>query len=184
MKKSIINLEISYRYLYPRLTVLVSSGSIEKPNALAIAWSSPLSSNPPLFGIMITKKRFSYEIIRTNKEFVINIPEISQVEACFHIGSVSGRVEPDKLFRAGFTVEKSEKIDAPRIKECKINIECKLNRIIPTGDHDMFVGQVVNVAIDTEIIDDWSFDLSKFHPIYWRQSKTIKETFPLDLDYH
>jgi flavin reductase (DIM6/NTAB) family NADH-FMN oxidoreductase RutF len=184
LKKTVTNLEMSYRYLYPRLTVLVSSGSVEEPNALAIAWSTPLSSNPPLLGVMITKKRFSYDIIRINKEFVINIPEISQVEGCFHIGSVSGRIEPGKLTRAGFNIEKSEKIDAPRIKECKINIECKLNRIIPTGDHDMFVGWVVNVVIDSEIIDDWSFDLNKFRPIYWRQSKNIKETFPLDLDYH
>ena len=183
MKESITNLEVSYRYLYPRLTVLVSSGTIVRPNALAIAWSTPLSSTPPLIGIMITKKRFSYNIIKTSKEFVINIPEISQVEACFHIGSVSGKVESDKVARAGFTVEASEKIEAPRIKECKINIECRLNRIIPTGDHDMFVGQVVNVVIDSEITDDWSFNLNKFLPIYWRQSKSIKETFPLKVNY-
>ena len=181
MKKIISNLEISYRYLYPRLTVIVTSGSIEKPNALTIAWSTPLSSKPPLIGIMITKNRYSHEIISRTKNFVINIPEITQIEGCFYIGSISGRNEPDKISKAGFTIENSEKISTPRIKECKINIECKLDQIIPIGDHDMFIGEVVNLVIDSEIIDDWSFDLKKFYPVYWRHSKSIREAFQLDL---
>ncbi|MHA1967120.1 MAG: flavin reductase family protein [Candidatus Hodarchaeales archaeon] len=180
-KKSISNLEFSYRYLYPRLTVMVSSGSVEKPNALTIAWSTPLSVDPPLCGIMITKKRFSHEIISRNKEFVINIPDFSLVKGCFHIGSVSGNIEPNKIQNAGFTVEKSEKVNAPRIKECKINIECKLEKIVTTGDHDLFVGKVVHVVIDSKIVDEWSFDLNLFQPVYWRQSKELKETFQLNI---
>ena len=73
------------------------------------------------------------------------------MKGCFHIGSVSGKIEPDKVRNAGFTVEKSERINAPRIRECKINIECTLENIITTGDHDLFVGKVISVSIDSKI---------------------------------
>ena len=181
LKKSISNTELTYRYLYPRLTVLVTSGSVEKPNAITIAWSTPLSVDPPLIGILITKKRFSHGIIAHNKDFVINIPDLSHVKGCFHVGSVSGKIEPDKVRNAGFTVEKSERINAPRIKECRINIECTLENIITAGDHDLFVGKVVHVSIDSKIEDEWAFDLKLFQPVYWRQSKDLKETFQLDV---
>lgn len=181
MKRTISDLNTAYRYLYPRLTVLVSSGTLHKPNALAIAWSCPLSINPPLIGVSITKKRYSHEIIRQHKNFVVNIPNITQVEGSHYIGSISGRKEPQKLKHAGFTIEASNKVKAPRIKECKINLECELQRIIITGDHDLFIGEVVEGVIEDEIIDDWAFDLRKFQPIYWRQSRATEETYSLDL---
>ncbi len=182
MKHKISDLSTAYRYLYPRLTVLVSSGTLQKSNALTIAWSCPLSANPPLIGVSITKKRYSHGIIRRYKEFVVNIPNTAQIEKSHYIGSISGRKEPNKLKNAGFTAESSNKVAAPRIKECQINLECKLKKIIPTGDHDLFIGEVVEVLINNEITDDWAFDLKKFQPIYWRQSRSIKETYSLDLN--
>jgi flavin reductase (DIM6/NTAB) family NADH-FMN oxidoreductase RutF len=179
IKKPIENINNAYRYLYPRLTVLVSSGIISEPNALTIAWSSPLSANPPLVGVSITNKRYSHEIISQYKEFVVNIPNYSQIKGSHYIGQISGREEPNKLTNAGFSVEPSNKIKAPRIKECQINLECTLQRTIATGDHDLFVGEIVEVVLDPEIMDDWSYDLNKFRPIYWRQSKTFEETFTL-----
>ncbi|MFX0206868.1 MAG: flavin reductase family protein [Candidatus Hodarchaeota archaeon] len=181
MKKQISDLTVAYRYLCPRLTILVSSGTIKEPNALAVAWSCPLSVDPPLIGVSITKKRFSHELISQYKDFVVNIPNITQVEGSYYIGSISGRKEPQKLKQAGFTVEASNKVKAPRIKECLINIECELQRIIITGDHDFFIGEVVEVIIDDTITNHWAFDLKKFQPVYWRQSRSIEETYSLDL---
>ena len=188
MKTTIHNLNLAYRYLYPRLTILVSSGTMEKPNALTIAWSSPLSVDPPLLGVLITEKRFSYEIIKRNKEFVINIPNINQVQESYYIGQISGRDEPEKLKKAGFSIEPSDRVDAPRIRECQINIECKLVEILglpgigKKGDHDLFIGQVVNIVIDPDIIDDWAYNLGSFQAIYWRMSKSKEETYPLNVN--
>lgn len=181
MKRSILDLSTAYRYLYPRLTVLVSSGTMQTPNALAIAWSSPLSVDPPLIGVLITKKRYSHEIIHRYEEFVINIPNISQIKESHYIGSISGREESQKLKKSGFTIEASAKVKAPRITECQINLECKLDRIVPTGDHDLFIGKVVFIAINHEIVDNWAFDIRRFKPIYWRQSKSTEETYELNL---
>ncbi len=182
MKRKIKDLNSAYRFLYPRLTILVSSGTLQQPNALAVAWSCPLSVDPPLIGVSITRKRYSHELISQYKEFVVNIPNITQVKESHHIGSVSGREEPQKIKSAGFTLEPSSKVEAPRILECLINLECELHRIIVTGDHDLFIGEVVEVVIDDSVTDEWAFDLNKFQPIYWRQSRSTKETYSLDLE--
>ena len=181
MKISDFDVNNAYRFLYPRLTVIVTSGTINEPCGLTIAWSTPLSVNPPLIGVSITKKRFSYNIISKTKSFVINIPDINFKEGTHHIGRVSGRDEPDKLLKAGFTLEKSSRISAPRLEECKINIECKLVNIISTGDHDLFIGEVVELTVDSDIMDDWAGDLTKFQPIYWRRSKFSEEVYQLSL---
>lgn len=181
MKHKIKDLNNAYRYLYPRPTVLVSSGTLQQPNALAIAWSCPLSVDPPLIGVSITKKRYSHEVISQYQEFVVNIPNITQVKESHYIGSVSGRDEPQKIKSAGFSLEPSNKVKAPRIMECQINLECELQRIVITGDHDLFIGEVIEVVIDHSVTDEWAFDLNKFQPIYWRQSRAIRETYSLDM---
>ncbi|NHJ01479.1 MAG: flavin reductase family protein [Candidatus Heimdallarchaeota archaeon] len=181
MKISIKNLQNSYRFMYPRPTVIVTSGTIKKPSGLTIAWSMPLSVDPPLVGVSITRKRYSYSVIEQYKEYVINIPNSSQVKEAHYIGTVSTRDTPQKIKDIGFTLEKSKMVEAPRIKECQINLECKLIEIKATGDHDLFIGEVIDIAIDPTITDNWAFNLAKFQPIYWRQSKSSKETFKLDL---
>jgi len=181
LKISDFDVNNAYRFLYPRLTVIVTSGTINEPCGLTIAWSTPLSVDPPLIGVLITKKRFSHNIIKKAKSFVVNVPHIELKEGTHHIGQVSGRDEPDKLLIAGFTLEESAKVIAPRLKECKINIECKLVDIITTGDHDLFIGEVENVIVDPYIIDNWAVDLTNFQPIYWRRSKFSKEVYQLYL---
>ncbi|MHA1973590.1 MAG: flavin reductase family protein [Candidatus Hodarchaeales archaeon] len=181
MKTSIKDLKNAYRYLYPRLTVIVSCGTMESPNALTIAWSTPLSMNPPLIGVSIAEKRYSHKIISKGKNFVVNIPNISQVKETHNVGSVSGATEPDKIKNSGFTIEASHKVESPRIRECQVCLECELKDIITTGDHDLFIGEVIEISAEKDIIDPWGIDIRSFKPIYWRRSKFIEETFTLDI---
>ena len=99
MKINYSDLSYLYRFLYPRFTIIVSCGTMEKPNALTIAWSSPLSANPPLFGFSITKQRYSYHLTKENKSFVINIPDYNtkNINAAFFIGRVSGKNNANKI---------------------------------------------------------------------------------------
>ncbi|MHA2033487.1 MAG: flavin reductase family protein [Candidatus Kariarchaeaceae archaeon] len=163
MGKIQIDLSKAYRFLYPRLTVIVSSGTINTPNALAIAWSTPLSVDPPLLGILISVKRYSHEVIQQTRTFVVNIPHFGLVSGTHLVGQVSGREDAGKIEKAGFSLEKSKEVTAPQIKECPINLECELHDIITTGDHDLFVGKVVAVVAKESILDDWAYDLTKHY---------------------
>ncbi|MDD5022541.1 MAG: flavin reductase family protein [Candidatus ainarchaeum sp.] len=131
-----------YRLLYPMRVVFVGSGNKEKSNIMAAAWCYPLSFDPPMFGVSISKNRYTYELIEKYKKFSINIPGFGLKEAVWIVGKESGR-DLDKIEKAGLSVEFIDN-GSPLVKECNSSLDCKLVDNIEMGDHVMFVGKVVN----------------------------------------
>ena len=147
MKKSIGKPE----RLYPNPVVMVSCSDGVKDNIITLAWVGTVCSDPPLISISIRPARYSHELVSASKEFVINIPDEKMIEASDFCGTNSGR-NIDKFKELGLTKEKGFIVNAPLIKECPINIECKVRQIIHLGTHDMFIGEVVSVNADEEVI--------------------------------
>lgn len=157
MKKSIGKPE----RLYPNPVVMVSCSDGVKDNIITLAWVGTVCSNPPLISISIRPSRYSHALISASKEFVINIPDEKMIEACDFCGTKSGR-NMDKFEELGLTKEKGSIVNTPLIKECPINIECKVRQIIHLGTHDMFIGEVVIVNADEEVIySDREIDYEK-----------------------
>ena len=90
--------------LCPAPPVLVSCGGTQgwKPNLITIAWAGNVCSDPPMLSISVRPERYSHEIIRTTREFVVNVPSLRQARAVDWCGVVSGRSE-DKFAGAGLT---------------------------------------------------------------------------------
>ena len=147
MKKSI---GISER-MYPNPAVMVSCSNENIDNIITLAWVGTVCSNPPMISISIRPSRYSHEIISGSKEFVINIPNEEMIRACDFCGTNSGR-NIDKFKELGLTKEKGFIVSSPIIKECPINIECRVKEIIHLGTHDMFIGEVVSVDADEEVV--------------------------------
>ena len=60
--------------IYPLPAVLVSCGSTpEEYNILTVAWTGTICTNPPMCYISVRPERHSYDIIKRNMEFVINL---------------------------------------------------------------------------------------------------------------
>ena len=138
--------EKPYRLLYPMKVVLVSSSHGGKDNVMTAAWCFPLSVDPPLFGVSVSRKRFSYHLIEASKEFVINVPGPELMDAVRICGSNSG-ADTDKFALAKLTKIKSGRVSAPSISECHTGIECKVIDSKETGDHVLFVGRAVNFRV-------------------------------------
>ena len=137
----------------PVPAVLVSCGdSPENYNMLTIAWTGTICSEPPMAYVSIRPERHSYEIVKRTGEFVINLTNEALAEATDWCGVRSGR-NFDKFKECGLTPEKSAMVAAPSIAEAPISIECRVKQIIPLGSHDMFIGEVVNVAVDEQYLD-------------------------------
>ncbi len=147
MKKSI---GISER-MYPNPAVMVSCSNGNRDNIITLAWVGTVCSKPPLISISIRPSRYSHKIISSSKEFVINIPNEEMIGICDFCGTNSGK-NIDKFKELGLTKEKGFIVNSPLIKECPLNIECKVKEIIPLGTHDMFIGEVVNVVANEEVI--------------------------------
>jgi len=126
--------------------VLISSSAGGKDNVMTACWCFPLSADPALFGVSISRKRFSHNLIDKSKEFVINVPGPELLGAVRTCGEETGK-NTDKFKLAKLTKEKSVKVSAPSIAECEASIECKVVEAKETGDHILFIGEAVNFTI-------------------------------------
>lgn len=139
--------------IYPVPATMVSCGSnSDEYNIITIAWTGTINSIPPMCYISIRKERHSYEIIKRNKEFVINYSTKDLVEAADFCGRKSGR-DVNKFKEMKLTAKKGEKVSAPIIMESPVNIECKVTEIKELGSHDMFLAEVVNIQISENYIN-------------------------------
>ncbi len=164
-EKADVDLQSACRLIHPMHTVLVSCvGKTGKPNIITLAWAMPTSINPPLVAISIAPKRYSHALIEETKEFVVNIPTMSILDATLFCGRKSGK-EHDKFEEAKLTPLPSKKVKPPIIKECVAHLECKLHSQHTTGDHTLFVGQAVAAYVDKGVFTEM-FDLKKAKMVF------------------
>jgi flavin reductase (DIM6/NTAB) family NADH-FMN oxidoreductase RutF len=151
--------------LHPMHTVLVTcKGKTGKPNIITLAWAMPTSMNPPLVAISIAPRRHSHALIEESKEFVVNIPTMDIVDRTLFCGRKSGRGH-DKFKETGLTRARAKKLKTPIIEECVAHLECRLHSQHATGDHTIFVGQIVEAYADKTAFQD-GYDLKKAKMIF------------------
>jgi len=159
--------------LYPTPVVLVScidTGN-SRNNIVTVAWCGIVCSEPPLISISLRPSRHSNRLIRETGDFVVNIPSKGLAEKADHCGIVSGS-DTDKFKSRSFTADKSSKVASPLIRECPVNIECILKKILSLGTHDMFIGEVVAVHADEDVLNDkGSIDYQKASPFVYNQGE-------------
>ena len=139
--------------LAPVPSVMVSCGSMEKPNIITIAWTGIINSDPPMTYISVQPKRYSHDIIEKSGEFVINLVPSKLAKAMDFCGVRSGR-DVDKFEELGLTREKADTVSAPLIAESPVNIECKVKDIIRMPSHDMFIAEITAVHVDERYVNE------------------------------
>jgi flavin reductase (DIM6/NTAB) family NADH-FMN oxidoreductase RutF len=129
---------------YALVTSLDKNG---RPNAMGVAWATRTSFEPFLMLISIDHRRYSHEGIQMHKEFVLNYPNEEQADAAWVCGTKSGR-DGDKLKLAGLKLVDSKVVKVPTIDGVTVAFECKVMDEFETGDHTVFVGEVVGMTGD------------------------------------
>lgn len=128
---------------YPeQIALAIAKDAKGKYNPITLGWITLTSLKPPMFAIAIGKTRWSYDAIRQSGEFDICLPSSEQTSEALLFGTKSGR-EMDKLAEAGARTQPAQKIDGVLLADAVANFECKLVGELETGDHVLFVGQVV-----------------------------------------
>jgi flavin reductase (DIM6/NTAB) family NADH-FMN oxidoreductase RutF len=140
--------------LYPLPAVLVSMGkSIDEYNIITISWTGTINSEPPMCYISVRPERYSYQILKKNMEFVINLTNNDLLKAVDWCGIKSGR-DYDKFKEMKLNPVKASLVDAPLIEQAPVNIECRVRQIIPLGSHHMFMAEIVAVNYDKKYLDE------------------------------
>ena len=140
--------------LYPVPAVMVSCGRPgDKPNIITIAWAGTVCSDPAMLSISVRPERYSHSIIAETGEFVVNLTTEKLVRAADLCGVKSGR-DIDKFALSGLHAVSAQHLKtAPCIAESPVNIECRVQQVIPLGSHDLFLAQVAGVSVDETYLD-------------------------------
>ena len=139
--------------LYPVPAVLVSCADAGgRPNMITLAWVGTVCSEPPMISISIRPHRHSYALVKNSGEFVVNIPSLALLEKTDKAGIISGR-DVDKFAALALTPVKAQRVAAPLIAECPVNIECVVRHSLHLGSHEMFVGEILAVHADESVLN-------------------------------
>lgn len=139
--------------LAPLPPTMVSLGTMEESNIITIGWTGILNSTPPKTYISVRPSRYSYEILKEKKEFVINLTPTDLVRAADGCGIYTGQ-KVDKFKKYKLTKEPATEVSAPMIAECPLSIECRVTDVIPLGSHDMFMADIVAIDVDESLVDE------------------------------
>ncbi len=149
---------------YPRVAVIVTAQAKGKANAMAVAWHLVISVNPPLYGVSIAPKRFTYELIADSKEFGVNFLPFEMAELTASVGGSSGR-EMDKFQKFNIALDKPVKTAVPILKDAYAAYECKLVDDKLYGDHRLLVGEIVAVHwMEEAFTPEGTLDLDRISP--------------------
>lgn len=149
--------------IYPLPAVMVSCGSTPSEyNIITVSWVGTLCTNPPMCYISVRPERHSYNLLKQNIEFVINLTTQDMAFATDWCGVNSGK-DHRKFEEMKLTPGKSSVVQAPIIEEAPLCIECRVKEVMALGSHDMFISEVVNVQADEKYLDPvtGAFDMEK-----------------------
>ena len=132
------------------------------PDAMNAAWGGISEENE--VSVCISENHKTTENILVKKAFTVSMGTAGQVVACDYVGIVSGKDVPDKVARAGWTVTRSEFVDAPLFDQLPMAMECELISYDPQTCR--LVGRIVNVSADESILNEQGkVDPAKLRPI-------------------
>ncbi len=148
-------------FLYPLPAVMVSCGTMEKSNIITVAWTGIINTDPAMVYISVRPTRHSYNMIKEQGEFVINLTNQKLARATDWCGVKTG-AKVDKFKEMHLHKQKANFVKCPMIEESPVSVECKVKEIRELGSHHMFVAEVLAINADEKYIDEkGAFDISK-----------------------
>ncbi len=165
-------------FIYPMPMIIVGAEVAKKPNYMAVAWVTPVGFNPMMFAVALGRSHDTNKGIREHGEFSISIPGQDLLQATDHIGLVSGAdVDKSRLFETFY----GELKHAPMIKECPLNMEFRMFKIVDLLNSDLFIGELVSVWCGEKFLTDGKPDIEKIAPFtvsipdnrYWAVGQCI-----------
>ena len=150
-------------YMYPLPVLIIGTYDEEgTPNAMNAAWGTVCDTAQVALCLSHTHKTVQ-NLLKTGA-FTVAIADKDNVVTADYVGVVSGNKVPDKLAKTGWTIEKSEAVNAPIFTNFPLVLECKL--VSYDKDTEICIGEVVSVSAEEDILDEKGVvDLDKFQPL-------------------
>jgi flavin reductase (DIM6/NTAB) family NADH-FMN oxidoreductase RutF len=151
---------------YPMPCPLVVGGSIERADALAVAWIGIAGNTPPSIAMALRRTRHTLALIREHGDFTVNVPPVALAAKVDYCGITSGATT-DKFANTGLTLSPATFVTAPLIDECPYNLECRVTHEIELGEYVLVVGEVVESHAEESILRDGKVDVGLLDPLVY-----------------
>ena len=186
MKKQAIG---ARTFLYPMPVVLVGAKVRGKPNYLTVAYCGIVNHSPPMISVCLLKSHYTNPGIKENGTFSVNLPSTDMLKAADYCGLVSGAmVDKSKLFEPFY----GQLGTAPMVKDCPLNLECKLVQILDFGGpNETFIGEIVEAYISERYLTNGLPDMQKMDPIifsmhdnnYWKLGVKLAQAWSVGKEF-
>lgn len=136
-----------YYYHYPFPVAIVGVKAGEKVNFMSAAWHTQLSFDPPLYGVLISPKRYTNELLKQSNAFSVNFLKFEDYKTAGFVGRTSGR-ELDKVKTFGLKYFDGKVVTVPVLENAIACYECKIVDSRTYGDHILYVGEILGIHYD------------------------------------
>ncbi len=172
-----------FQYFYPYTVAVVGARSGEGVNYMSCAWHTALSFDPPLFGILVAKKRRTFDFISDANEFTVNFLAREDIALSAQMGRISGH-DRDKIEEFAVGLSAAAHIQTPVLEAAYAAFECRLRDTRAYGDHVLFVGEVLAVQIEEHCFDaQGMLDTSQVKPLLYMGSDFYMTVDPETLEH-
>ena len=150
--------------LFPMPAVLVGAMVAEKPNFMTAAWCGIAASKPPAVSVGLQKVRHTLKGITEKGTFSINVPSANLARLVDYCGIYSGtRRDKSRLFDIFYGALKT----APLIRECPVNLECRVIHRLDLKSHELVIGEILDSYVSEDCITDEKPDPEKIDPLIY-----------------
>jgi len=152
-----------FYYLFPQTVAVIGVAR----NLMPAAWHTPISAKPPLYGVLISPKRYTYELLKVENGFTVNFLKHDQADLIAKLGSTSGR-DLDKLTRFNIAAEPADKISGTIMSQSYAAYECEKYAMHEYGDHLLIVGRILLIHVAQDALrEQESVDEKKISPVLY-----------------
>ena len=142
------------------------------PNACMQGWTTFTSANHGngYYAILgsVNKNGHLYGTLQEKREAVINFMSPEHYDACMATIR-NNQLEADEITASGLTAEPAAWVNAPMVRECFMNLECRYvweKEIVPGDDHAVVCLEVLGAHIDEAYLDDKTGDQGILYNIH------------------
>ena len=143
------------------------------PNAMNAAWAGQIGPNQ--IGIALSSHKTT-DNLKEVGEFTISFATRDTAVAADYVGIASLNKTPDKMARAGWTIQRCSHVNAPYFEELPVTLECKVLSLTEEFGETRVVAEIVNTTADESVLTDGKVDLGKLKPILFDSSALCYRT--------
>ncbi len=172
-------------WIVPQPVLIIGTYNKEgKPNAMNAAWGGTWDMHEIMISL---SNHATTDNLDLTKEFTVAFATKDTMVAADYVGLVSGKKEPNKVAKAGWTAEKAPNVNAPVFTDFPMTLECKVKECLNRSETGfMLIGEVVNILCKEEFLaadgqpDVEKMDIITYDPVHYgyiKLGETIGKAF-------